>query len=69
MDQPVATQDANQRANNQWILAKYDALQRTIMSGIWNNGGTAISRASLKTILDGITTNLYGSVSKLLIFT
>jgi RHS repeat-associated protein len=59
MDQPVATQDSLQRAANNWIFAKYDALGRPILSGIWNNGGTAISRASLQTILTGIVTNLF----------
>lgn len=59
MDQPVATQDANQRSNNQWVFTKYDAQQRVIMTGIWNNGNTAISRASLQNTLTGITSNLY----------
>jgi len=59
MDQPVATQDANQRTNNQWIFTKYDAQQRVIISGVWNNGNTAISRASLQSTLSGISTNLY----------
>jgi len=62
MDQPVATQDSLQRAANNWIITKYDAMGRPVMTGIWNNGGTggtAITRASLQTILTGITTNLY----------
>ncbi len=59
MDQQVATQDSLQRANKNWIFAKYDAQGRAVMTGIWNNGGTAISRASLQTTLNGITTNLY----------
>ncbi len=59
IDQPVATQDSLQRANNQWIFTKYDALQRPVMTGIWNNGGITITRASLQIILTGITTNLY----------
>ncbi|QEC61756.1 RHS repeat-associated core domain-containing protein [Mucilaginibacter ginsenosidivorans] len=59
MDIPVATQDSLQRANKQWIFTKYDALNRPIWTGIWNNGGTAISRASLQTTLNGISSNLY----------
>ncbi|BAU55619.1 DUF6443 domain-containing protein [Mucilaginibacter gotjawali] len=62
MDQPVATQDSLQRFNKQWVFTKYDAQQRMIMSGIWNNGGTSISRSSLQSILNGITTNLYEAV-------
>ncbi len=63
MDLPVATQDANQAVNNQWIFTKYDALNRPIWTGIWNNGGTAISQASLQTILTGISTNLFEATS------
>ena len=59
MDQPLATQDANQRANNQWVFTKYDAQQRAVMTGIWNNNNTAISRPNLQSTLTGITTNLY----------
>jgi RHS repeat-associated protein len=63
MDLPVATQDSLQRANKQWIFTKYDALNRPVWTGIWNNGGTAISRASLQSTLSGITTNLYEATS------
>ncbi|RKR84506.1 RHS repeat-associated protein [Mucilaginibacter gracilis] len=49
LDQVVATQDANQRAQNQWIITKYDELGRAVIIGIWNNGNTAISPAGLKT--------------------
>jgi len=59
MDQPVATQDSVQGTTNKWIFTKYDALGRIILTGLWNNGGTGISRANLQTILTGITTNLY----------
>ena len=59
LDQPVATQDANQRAGNQWLFTKYDALGRTVMTGIWNNGGIAITQDSLQNRLTAITTNLY----------
>jgi RHS repeat-associated protein len=63
MDIPVATQDSLQRANKQWIFSKYDALNRPIWTGIWNNGGTSVSRASLQTTLNGISTNLYEATS------
>jgi RHS repeat-associated protein len=59
MDQPVASQDANQRVNNQWMFTKYDALGRPVMTGIWNNSNTAITRAALQSTLTSITTNLY----------
>ncbi|MDB5133275.1 MAG: rnaSA3 [Mucilaginibacter sp.] len=59
MDQLVATQDANQRTNSQWIFTKYDAQQRPVTTGIWNNGGTGISRASLQNTLTMITANIY----------
>lgn len=59
MDQPVATQDSLQRFNKQWEFTKYDALGRSVQTGVWNNGGVAITRASLQTTLNGISTNLY----------
>jgi RHS repeat-associated protein len=59
MDQPVATQDSLQRAAKNWIFTKYDALGRPVLSGIWNNGGTAVGRSSLQSTLTGITTNLW----------
>ena len=34
LDQVTHTQDANQRAQNQWSWMKYDALGRTVLSGI-----------------------------------
>ncbi|WP_448698218.1 DUF6443 domain-containing protein [Mucilaginibacter sp. AW1-3] len=37
LDKPVATQDGNQRNNHQWIITKYDALGRSLISGIWNS--------------------------------
>jgi RHS repeat-associated protein len=38
LDQPVLTQDANQRVSNQWSVIKYDAFGRVIMTGLWNAG-------------------------------
>ncbi len=39
----VATQDANQRAKSpqQWTVTKYDALGRTVLTGLYNYGATA----------------------------
>jgi len=59
MDQPVATQDANQAAANEWIFTKYDGQGRVIITGIWNNSGNPISQANLQAALTAITTNLY----------
>jgi RHS repeat-associated protein len=59
LDQVVATQDAVQRGNNQWLFTKYDALGRVIISGTWNNGNATITRAALQTTLGNITTNLW----------
>ena len=58
-DRPVATQDSLQRAAKNWITTKYDAFGRDILTGIWNNGGTAISRSSLQATVKALTTNLY----------
>jgi len=47
LDQPVLTQDANQRLTNQWAVTKYDALGRVIVTGLWN-AGSAIAPATLQ---------------------
>jgi len=59
LDQVVATQDAVQFGNNQWLFTKYDALGRPVISGIWDNGNVAIARGALQNILGNITTNLW----------
>ncbi len=56
IDQVVATQDSMQRVANKWVFTKHDALGRTVLSGIWDNSNTAISRASLQGTLDAQTT-------------
>ncbi len=63
MDQPVATQDSLQGIASQWIFTKYDDRQRVVWTGIWNNGGTAITRANLQSTLNGISTNLWESTA------
>ncbi|MES2275315.1 MAG: DUF6443 domain-containing protein [Bacteroidota bacterium] len=47
LDQVVLTQDSIQRLTNQWVVSKYDALGRTIITGRWNAGST-ISQATLQ---------------------
>ncbi|MCJ8208076.1 DUF6443 domain-containing protein [Mucilaginibacter sp. RS28] len=48
LDQLVASQDSMQRVQNAWSFIKYDALERPIITGTWNNGGSAKSRISLQ---------------------
>jgi RHS repeat-associated protein len=52
LDQPVATQDANQRISNQWTFTKYDGQGRSVITGLWNNSNTAITRADLQTAVN-----------------
>lgn len=54
LDQVVATQDGNQRLNNQWLITKYDALGRVIMTGIWNS---SVAPAALKASVYAQTIN------------
>ncbi len=53
LDQPVLTQDGQQRLNNQWTVTKYDALGRVIITGLFN-AGSAIPLATLQQ-------NIYGA--------
>ncbi|MCR8559496.1 AHH domain-containing protein [Mucilaginibacter sp. BJC16-A38] len=56
LDLVVATQDSTERFNNTWAFTKYDALSRPVITGIWNNGGTAITRISLQNQVNNQTT-------------
>ena len=47
LDQPVLTQDAYLRSNNQWSVTKYDGEGRVIITGIWN-AGSVISPSTLQ---------------------
>ena len=40
-DRLVMTQDANMKAQNQWLVTQYDALNRPVETGIWTNATTA----------------------------
>ncbi|GEM_PF-491255 len=48
MDQLVASQDAEQRKNNQWLVKKYDAFGRVVMTGV-----TTATRAVAESGVDG----------------
>lgn len=48
LDEVVATQDSNQRAQNLWVITKYDALGRTVVTGIWNNDNASMGRTTLQ---------------------
>lgn len=52
LDQPVLSQDGNQRATNQWTVSKYDALGRVIMTGLWN-ADAVIPQTTLQTRIYG----------------
>ncbi|MXV17716.1 DUF6443 domain-containing protein [Hufsiella ginkgonis] len=60
LDQMVMTQDSIQRAGNKWIFTKYDALGRTILTGLLNNSQ---SRAQRQDSLNAETTNFWESRS------
>ena len=54
--QLVASQDAGQRARHEWMVSKYDAHGRVVITGLWNNSNTAITRTALQTQVDGHAT-------------
>ncbi|WP_121812161.1 DUF6443 domain-containing protein [Mucilaginibacter kameinonensis] len=47
-DQVVASQDGNQKVNNQWIIKKYDGLGREIITGVWVNNYPNTTREYLQ---------------------
>ncbi|QJD97706.1 RHS repeat-associated core domain-containing protein [Mucilaginibacter robiniae] len=57
LDQAVAYQDSVLRLTNQWSFTKYDAFGKVVLTGVWNNGGTAISRINLQSQVDAISQN------------
>lgn len=52
LDQPIMTQDANQRLNNEWLFTKYDAFGRVAYTGKAADGR---SRGALQTDADATT--------------
>lgn len=53
LDQIILTQDANQRNAGQWLFTKYDAFERVVLTGLYNNN---ISRSSLQSKADSSET-------------
>jgi len=52
LDQPVLTQDGNQRLNNQWLFKKYDVFGRTVYTGL---ATSTLSRTQLQNAADSYT--------------
>ncbi|NER13111.1 hypothetical protein GWK08_06650 [Leptobacterium flavescens] len=59
LDQPVLTQDANLRANGEWLYTKYDAFGRVILTGKYTN--SINTQAGMQTALDDYYTNNSGT--------
>jgi RHS repeat-associated protein len=59
LDQVTYTQDANQRANNQWSWTKYDALGRTILAGVENSNPSTYT--AVQNAFNGLTGQLWES--------
>jgi len=57
-DRLVMTQDGEQRKNNQWLVTKYDGLNRPIMTAIYTHTGAA-SQSDMAALIS--TTNFYDS--------
>lgn len=55
-DRLVMTQDGEQRKTNKWSFTKYDALNRTVMTGIYTHSGF-VDQAGMSALIS--TTNFY----------
>ncbi|NCQ59030.1 MAG: hypothetical protein GW794_14525, partial [Flavobacteriales bacterium] len=51
LDRPVLTQDANLKAQNNWLFTKYDAFGRPVYTGVYNNA-TATTRIQVQNLAD-----------------
>ncbi|WP_394974040.1 DUF6443 domain-containing protein [uncultured Croceitalea sp.] len=54
LDQPIMTQDANLRANNEWFFTKYDAFGRVVYTGRDDN--TSATRIAAQNAANNTTT-------------
>jgi RHS repeat-associated protein len=59
LDRLIMSQDAVQRTNNQWTFTKYDALNRPVMTGIWEGASsqTTLQTAANASIVPNVRTN------------
>ena len=53
-DRLVLTQDGNLRTGNKWMFTKYDALNRPVMTGIYDHG-VNIDQDSMQSIIDTVS--------------
>ncbi|UII76265.1 DUF6443 domain-containing protein [Flagellimonas sp. HMM57] len=61
-DQPIMTQDANQRTSGEWLFTKYDAFGRVAYTGkATSTVGT--TRTAVQDEVDGLTGNLWAARS------
>jgi len=65
-DRLVMTQDGNQRLNNQWSYTKYDALNRSIITGLYIHG-SAVDQAGMNGLIS--TTSFYETFDETLVST
>ncbi|MEM9076202.1 MAG: DUF6443 domain-containing protein [Bacteroidota bacterium] len=58
LDQPIMTQDANQRLVNEWLFTKYDAFGRVAYTGKATTGN-GITREQIQQEVDNLTNRLW----------
>ncbi|MFS4493194.1 DUF6443 domain-containing protein [Maribacter sp. 2308TA10-17] len=56
LDQPIMTQDANQRLDGEWLFTKYDAFGRVAYTG---KAVDSSSREAIQTVVDDLTGDLW----------
>ncbi|MEM9648292.1 MAG: DUF6443 domain-containing protein, partial [Bacteroidota bacterium] len=61
LDQPIMTQDANQRATGEWLFTKYDAFGRVAYTGkaIKMDGASPTSRTDVQDAANAVSGNLW----------
>ncbi|MBI1767137.1 MAG: hypothetical protein HYR67_02040 [Bacteroidetes bacterium] len=52
-DRLVMTQDANQRPSNQWLLTKYDAFNRPVVTALYTHGAT-VDQTGMSSLIDQV---------------
>ena len=58
IDNPILTQDADQRTRNEWIFSKYDEFGRIAVTGLYENSSTT-TQAAMQTLADGTAYTLW----------